>query len=57
MCIFVWVIRRVFFLWLIIMMVVALWFVWVAMRAQWIDVIAVLKFGGWARPLPLHFDE
>ena len=41
-----------FTLWLIMMMDVALWFVWVAMRAQWIDVIAVLRYGGWTRPLP-----
>ena len=50
-------IGRVFSLWLIMMMVVALWFVWAAMRAQWIVVIAVLRSGGWARPLPPHFDE
>ena len=27
------------------------------MQAHWIDVIAVLRSGGRARPLPLHFDE
>ena len=27
------------------------------MRAQWMEVIVVLKYGGWARPLPFHFDE
>ena len=44
-------------LWLIMMMVVVLWLSWVAMRAQWIDVIVVLKYGRRARPLPFHFDE
>ena len=39
------------------MMVVVLWFSWVAMRAQWMDVMAVLRSRGWARPLPFHFDE
>ena len=27
------------------------------MRAQWIDVIAVLRSEGWARPVPFHFEE
>ena len=39
------------------MMVVALWSSWVAIRAQWMDVTAVLRSGGWAKPLPFHFDE
>ena len=30
---------------------------WVAMRVQWTDVIGVLRFGGWARPFPVHFEE
>ena len=57
MPIFVWVIGRVLSLWLIMMMVVASWFVWATIRAHWIDVIIVLRSGGWARQLPLHFDE
>ena len=27
------------------------------MRAQWMDIMAVLRSGGWATPLPFHSDE
>ena len=46
MFISVWVIGRVFSLWLIMMMVVASWFVWAAIWAHWIDVIAILRSRG-----------
>ena len=48
---------RGFSLWLIMMMVVVLWFPLVAMRAQCIDVMAILRSRGWIKPLHVHFDE
>ena len=52
-----WVIGRGFPLWLILMMGVALWFSWATIRAQWIDVMTDLRYGGWTKPLPPHFDK
>ena len=39
------------------MMVVVLRSSWVAMRVQWMDVMAVLRCAWWAKLLPFHFDE
>ena len=56
-CIYAWVMGRVFSLWLTMIMVVVFWFVWATIRAQWMDVMAGSRFRGWTRPLPFHFDE
>lgn len=45
-----------FSLWLNTMMVMVLWSSLAASLTQWIDIVADLWLGGWAGPIPSHFD-